>query len=128
MATVSGVENFMAMNPDIRMPNGLNPYGHGDSNTVRSPLHMNLGFFKNLSEKKTAKGERSDPVMCCQAYRILDGQTPKRRGPKPDSKPALTRRQELNRQAQRSVSFRPLPSVLLADPFQYTSRTERNIH
>ncbi|KAJ6014248.1 hypothetical protein N7540_008839 [Penicillium herquei] len=31
-----------------------------------------------------------------------DGQPPKRRGPKPDSKPALTRRQELNRQAQRS--------------------------
>ncbi|KAJ5157707.1 uncharacterized protein N7482_008807 [Penicillium canariense] len=31
-----------------------------------------------------------------------DGTTPKRRGPKPDSKPALTRRQELNRQAQRT--------------------------
>ncbi len=26
---------------------------------------------------------------------------PKRRGPKPDSKPAMNRRQELNRQAQR---------------------------
>jgi hypothetical protein len=32
---------------------------------------------------------------------LPDGQPPKRRGPKPDSKPALTRRQELNRQAQR---------------------------
>ena len=32
-----------------------------------------------------------------------DGQPSKRRGPKPDSKPALTRRQELNRQAQRYV-------------------------
>ncbi|PYH67229.1 protein flbB [Aspergillus vadensis CBS 113365] len=31
-----------------------------------------------------------------------DGQPAKRRGPKPDSKPALTRRQELNRQAQRT--------------------------
>ncbi|KAJ5404366.1 hypothetical protein N7509_004237 [Penicillium cosmopolitanum] len=31
-----------------------------------------------------------------------DAQAPKRRGPKPDSKPALTRRQELNRQAQRT--------------------------
>lgn len=31
----------------------------------------------------------------------LDGQTPKRRGPKPNSKPAATRRVELNRQAQR---------------------------
>jgi hypothetical protein len=37
-----------------------------------------------------------------------DGQAPKRRGPKPDSKPALTRRQELNRQAQRyTLSPRP---------------------
>ncbi|KAJ5475184.1 hypothetical protein N7539_008250 [Penicillium diatomitis] len=31
-----------------------------------------------------------------------DGAAPKRRGPKPDSKPAMTRRQELNRQAQRT--------------------------
>ncbi|KAI5278776.1 hypothetical protein KEM54_004448, partial [Ascosphaera aggregata] len=30
------------------------------------------------------------------------GQIPKKRGPKPDTKPALTRRQELNRQAQRT--------------------------
>ncbi|OJJ84588.1 protein flbB [Aspergillus glaucus CBS 516.65] len=38
-----------------------------------------------------------------QAKKVTrDGQTPKRRGPKPDSKPALTRRQELNRQAQRT--------------------------
>ncbi|PWW79216.1 hypothetical protein C7212DRAFT_154685 [Tuber magnatum] len=34
--------------------------------------------------------------------RNKDGEKPKRRGPKPDSKPALTRRQELNRQAQRT--------------------------
>ncbi|KAI5789158.1 hypothetical protein EDC01DRAFT_617097, partial [Geopyxis carbonaria] len=32
----------------------------------------------------------------------IDGEKPKRRGPKPDAKPALTRRQELNRQAQRT--------------------------
>ncbi|KAJ4344175.1 hypothetical protein N0V95_006290 [Ascochyta clinopodiicola] len=51
----------------------------------RSPLAQ-FGFFKSLTEKKTTR----------------DGQTPKRRGPKPDSKPALTRRQELNRQAQRT--------------------------
>lgn len=36
-----------------------------------------------------------------ELFATLDGQVPKRRGPKPDSKPALTRRQELNRQAQR---------------------------
>ncbi|KAH9873739.1 hypothetical protein IAQ61_004366 [Plenodomus lingam] len=51
----------------------------------KSPLAQ-FGFFKSLTEKKTAR----------------DGTAPKRRGPKPDSKPALTRRQELNRQAQRT--------------------------
>ncbi|EGP91539.1 uncharacterized protein MYCGRDRAFT_66896 [Zymoseptoria tritici IPO323] len=52
----------------------------------RSPLH-DLGFYKNITpEQKQTK----------------DGQPAKRRGPKPDSKPALTRRQELNRQAQRT--------------------------
>lgn len=34
--------------------------------------------------------------------RNKEGEKPKRRGPKPDSKPALTRKQELNRQAQRT--------------------------
>ncbi|KAF2836540.1 hypothetical protein M501DRAFT_1018887 [Patellaria atrata CBS 101060] len=58
-----------------------------ESNSSKSPL-ASFGFLKNLTgDKKTTK----------------DGQTPKRRGPKPDSKPALTRRQELNRQAQRQV-------------------------
>ncbi|KAI4602723.1 hypothetical protein KJ359_007941 [Pestalotiopsis sp. 9143b] len=53
----------------------------------KGPLgSMNLGFLKTLTEKKTTR----------------EGQAPKRRGPKPDSKPALTRRQELNRQAQRT--------------------------
>ncbi|KAK4071191.1 uncharacterized protein Triagg1_6222 [Trichoderma aggressivum f. europaeum] len=47
---------------------------------------LNLNFFKNLSDKKVTR----------------TGNPPKRRGPKPDSKPALTRRQELNRQAQRT--------------------------
>jgi len=51
----------------------------------KSPLAQ-FGFFKGLTDKKTTR----------------DGQPPKRRGPKPDSKPALTRRQELNRQAQRT--------------------------
>ncbi|ORY05677.1 hypothetical protein BCR34DRAFT_43418 [Clohesyomyces aquaticus] len=57
-----------------------------ESASSKSPL-TNFGFFKNLAgEKKTTR----------------DGQPAKRRGPKPDSKPALTRRQELNRQAQRT--------------------------
>ncbi|KAL3961663.1 hypothetical protein ACCO45_003186 [Purpureocillium lilacinum] len=55
-----------------------------------SPDHalspLNLGFFKSLADKRANR----------------EGNPPKRRGPKPDSKPALTRRQELNRQAQRT--------------------------
>ncbi|TRX96574.1 hypothetical protein FHL15_002476 [Xylaria flabelliformis] len=59
---------------------------HATSND-KSPLSsLNLNFLKTLSEKRTTR----------------DGNPPKRRGPKPDSKPALTRRQELNRQAQRT--------------------------
>ncbi|KAI2635482.1 hypothetical protein GGS21DRAFT_516088 [Xylaria nigripes] len=58
----------------------------GHSND-KSPLSsLNLSFLKTLNEKRTTR----------------DGNPPKRRGPKPDSKPALTRRQELNRQAQRT--------------------------
>ena len=41
-------------------------------------------------------------VSAWMLTRRTDGQPAKRRGPKPDSKPALTRRQELNRQAQRT--------------------------
>jgi hypothetical protein len=48
-----------------------------------------------------------------------DGQPPKRRGPKPDSKPALTRRQELNRQAQRFV---PLYFQFHSDAWRGVSR------
>jgi hypothetical protein len=62
-------------------------YGSAHSDNDKSPLSMSLGFLKTLTEKKTTR---------------VDGQPPKRRGPKPDSKPALTRRQELNRQAQRT--------------------------
>ncbi|KAI2777225.1 hypothetical protein F4815DRAFT_298878 [Daldinia loculata] len=58
-----------------------------DSQPDKGPLgSLNLNFLKSLNDKKTTR----------------DGNPPKRRGPKPDSKPALTRRQELNRQAQRT--------------------------
>ncbi|KAI0136551.1 BZIP-type transcription factor [Xylariales sp. AK1849] len=60
---------------------------HPGNGSEKGPLgSMNLGFLKTLTEKKTTR----------------DGLPAKRRGPKPDSKPALTRRQELNRQAQRT--------------------------
>ncbi|KAK7432550.1 hypothetical protein QQZ08_000757 [Neonectria magnoliae] len=45
-----------------------------------------LNIFQTLADKKTTR----------------EGNLPKKRGPKPNSKPALTRRQELNRQAQRT--------------------------
>ncbi|RKF62723.1 putative bzip-type transcription factor [Erysiphe neolycopersici] len=61
--------------------------GRSQKESGRGSLSLNLGFLKNLKEKTSAK---------------VDGQPPKKRGPKPDSKPALTRRQELNRQAQRT--------------------------
>ncbi|OAX78446.1 hypothetical protein ACJ72_07248 [Emergomyces africanus] len=57
------------------------------STSTRSPSLMSMSFLKNLGGRKKTTRE---------------GQPPKRRGPKPDSKPAQTRRQELNRQAQRT--------------------------
>ena len=78
-------------------------YGSGQSDTAKSPLSMSLGFLKTLTEKKTTRGKSalSWTIMHLADPSTVDGQPPKRRGPKPDSKPALTRRQELNRQAQR---------------------------
>ncbi|KAM0563868.1 hypothetical protein ACHAPJ_000074 [Fusarium lateritium] len=55
-----------------------------DDNAAASALDPE--FYKSLSDKRTTR----------------DGNPPKKRGPKPNSKPALTRRQELNRQAQRT--------------------------
>ncbi|KAK0730836.1 hypothetical protein B0H67DRAFT_475740 [Lasiosphaeris hirsuta] len=72
------------MSPNPNFGGGSSGSGQGQDTGPLSSL--NLGFLKNLTEKKTTR----------------DGQPAKRRGPKPDSKPALTRRQELNRQAQRT--------------------------
>ncbi|KAL6896191.1 hypothetical protein HDV57DRAFT_512637 [Trichoderma longibrachiatum] len=76
------------------MSSSLSP-DHAEGSTSRASTEgtdkgvlssLNLNFFKSLSDKKVTR----------------TGNPPKRRGPKPDSKPALTRRQELNRQAQRT--------------------------
>ncbi|KAF2099770.1 hypothetical protein NA57DRAFT_55712 [Rhizodiscina lignyota] len=79
------------------------PYSAGsDSGKSASPLDR-LGFAKFLSgEKKTRGWSSSTVIIELELTWNIDGQPPKRRGPKPDSKPALTRRQELNRQAQRT--------------------------
>lgn len=72
----------MSSSPSQQNAGGHAPGGGQDKGGLNS---LNLGILKTLTEKRTTR----------------DGQPPKRRGPKPDSKPALTRRQELNRQAQR---------------------------
>lgn len=56
-----------------------------DSNSGKSS-GLNLGSLRSFVEKKVTR----------------DGKPQKKRGPKPDSRPAATRRQQLNRQAQRS--------------------------
>ncbi|KAI9171954.1 AP-1-like transcription factor 2 [Paramyrothecium foliicola] len=58
-------------------------------NDKEAESSLSLDVLKSLTDKRTAR----------------DGNPPKRRGPKPDSKPALTRRQELNRQAQRKELY-----------------------
>ncbi|KAI1374154.1 hypothetical protein F4677DRAFT_181783 [Hypoxylon crocopeplum] len=69
------------------MSSSSSPQNPNGPQSDKGPLSsLNLNFLKSLNDKRTTR----------------DGQPPKRRGPKPDSKPALTRRQELNRQAQRT--------------------------
>lgn len=40
----------------LNSPNSANAYDNSDSTGSKSPLHMNLGFLKNLTEKKTTRG------------------------------------------------------------------------
>lgn len=60
------------------------------------------GFGAEIFKIFGGGGSGSAPSGNASKKTTRDGQQPKRRGPKPDSKPALTRRQELNRQAQRT--------------------------
>ncbi|GIJ98246.1 hypothetical protein Aspvir_000361 [Aspergillus viridinutans] len=75
------------------MSGGVVPvdYGHTrgapSQTSVKTPTSMSTNFFQFFGGQKKV---------------TRDGQPAKRRGPKPDSRPALTRRQELNRQAQRT--------------------------
>ncbi|KAL7628703.1 hypothetical protein AAE478_000218 [Parahypoxylon ruwenzoriense] len=71
----------------VSMSSSSSPQNINSAQADKGPLSsLNLNFLKSLNDKRTTR----------------DGNPPKRRGPKPDSKPALTRRQELNRQAQRT--------------------------
>ncbi|KAK9567491.1 hypothetical protein V6Z96_007850 [Aspergillus fumigatus] len=75
------------------MNGGVMPvdYGHTrgapSQTSLKTPTSMSTNFFQFFGGQKKV---------------TRDGQPAKRRGPKPDSRPALTRRQELNRQAQRT--------------------------
>ncbi|GFF47304.1 hypothetical protein IFM46972_08264 [Aspergillus udagawae] len=75
------------------MTGGVVPvdYGHTrgapSQTSLKTPTSMSTNFFQFFGGQKKV---------------TRDGQPAKRRGPKPDSRPALTRRQELNRQAQRT--------------------------
>nr|POF12897.1 hypothetical protein CFP56_10047 [Quercus suber] len=73
--------------PAFAMENGQFASGSTSSAGTGRNILSNLGILNNLNPEKN---------------KTKDGQPAKRRGPKPDSKPALTRRQELNRQAQRT--------------------------
>lgn len=93
-----------------------NSAGNGSTSATsdRSPTG-NVSFFKSLNpDKKQTKGTlpSSSWSSCPTTDKLADGQLPKRRGPKPDSKPALTRRQELNRQAQRQVTLIDRKAIL----------------
>ncbi|KAL2816241.1 hypothetical protein BDW59DRAFT_11411 [Aspergillus cavernicola] len=63
---------------------------------------ISTDFFKFFSGGGGGGGGSNGGGNGDQKKTTRDGQPAKRRGPKPDSKPALTRRQELNRQAQRT--------------------------
>lgn len=59
------------------------------------------GASKHPRRLKVGSHTRSMPA---DGINEIDGEPPKRRGPKPDSKPAATKRQEMNRLAQRYYS------------------------
>ena len=107
--TMAQVSMHHSMSPDVPMADNNAPLTYtspeSQHSSERSPL-SNFGFLKTLGldNKKQTKGVLRLTNVLQQtlvSYAHVDGAAPKRRGPKPDSKPALTRRQELNRQAQR---------------------------
>ena len=124
-----------SMSPDEPLPdnNGVLTYTSPESqhSSDRSPL-SNFGFLKTLGlDKKQTKGmlRLTNTAANLASYAHLDGAAPKRRGPKPDSKPALTRRQELNRQAQRYASRRSFDCRhSVSNSLQNTPRTQGNVH
>lgn len=101
-----------------------------DGGAVEPGQPAGAGFLKGFPgmQKKTTRGQfYLSLISRSDAEQSLDGQPAKRRGPKPDSKPAQTRRQELNRQAQRYL-IRVVNVRLHTNAKQYTPRTQGAIH
>lgn len=90
---------------------GVSSAGSNNSAEAKNhhPRPAVFGFlpFKSGKNGATTKGTwRGRPASGRCVILIVvcvEGQPAKKRGPKPDAKPALNRRQELNRQAQRYV-------------------------
>ncbi|KAI9926497.1 hypothetical protein ASPWEDRAFT_176531 [Aspergillus wentii DTO 134E9] len=81
------------------------PLEHGlRAQPSQASMKASIGsdFLKIFSGNSGNSGSGGGSGNGGQKKVTRDGQPAKRRGPKPDSKPAMTRRQELNRQAQRT--------------------------
>jgi hypothetical protein len=93
----------------------FNLFDNGDGPTVQTIFPTNVSAAANLGQQlsldeidsATSPLERLQRKWGIGDRKTRDGAPAKRRGPKPDSKPALTRRQELNRQAQRYGFINP---------------------
>lgn len=72
----------------------------GQGNKIIADKTM-VAIPEYFASKKTKGIHHSKGLHLAIAHPLIDGKIPKKRGPKPDSKPARDRRQELNRQAQR---------------------------
>ena len=72
--------------------------GSQDDYTIKGLNSLSIFAKPNI---KTTKGQSHLLEKLHPLIRVLDGLPAKKRGPKRDSKPAQSRRQELNRHAQR---------------------------
>lgn len=71
MAMISPVDSRMGSTGDgLNSPTGGNAYENSDTTGLRSPLHMNLGFLKNLTEKKTTRGIYRMACLQITAFRL----------------------------------------------------------
>ncbi|KAL8985773.1 MAG: hypothetical protein Q9177_004344 [Variospora cf. flavescens] len=85
--------------------NGYGPTALAYSSAVPQSLvgRAEPDWIAGFEESKKTNGQSAGLKEAALLTRSpADGETPKKRGPKPDTKPAATKRQELNRLAQRT--------------------------